>query len=54
MNLDMKLNKQAKQDGYDAVLLATPFYTRSTEEELIQHFQAVLDATDMNIVLKVL
>ncbi len=49
---DVIRNTQTAKDlGYDAVLLATPFYTRPAEEELIQHFQAVLDATDMNIVL---
>ena len=45
-------NTQIAQDlGYDAVLLATPFYTRPSEEELIQHYQAVLKAVDINIVL---
>ncbi|ATQ56430.1 dihydrodipicolinate synthase family protein [Paracoccus yeei] len=42
---------RAKEMGYDAVLLATPFYTKPTQAELIQHFRAVLDATDMPIVL---
>ncbi|WP_140847363.1 dihydrodipicolinate synthase family protein [Paracoccus sp. FO-3] len=42
---------RAKEMGYDAVLLATPFYTKPTQAELIRHFQAVLDATDMPIVL---
>ncbi|RDD70232.1 4-hydroxy-tetrahydrodipicolinate synthase [Paracoccus versutus] len=42
---------RAKEMGYDAVLLATPFYTKPTQAELIQHFQTVLDATDMPIVL---
>lgn len=42
---------QAKEIGYDAVLLATPFYTKPTAEELIAHFRAVLDACDMPIVL---
>lgn len=43
--------RRAKEIGYDTVLLATPFYTRPTDEELINHFQAVLDAVDVNIVL---
>ncbi|MFN8683147.1 4-hydroxy-tetrahydrodipicolinate synthase [Paracoccus sp. P2] len=42
---------RAKEMGYDAVLLATPFYTKPTQAELIKHFQTVLDATDMPIVL---
>ncbi|MEG4643650.1 4-hydroxy-tetrahydrodipicolinate synthase [Paracoccus sp. APAP_BH8] len=42
---------RAKEMGYDAVLLATPFYTKPTQAELIKHFQTVLEATDMPIVL---
>ena len=42
---------RAKAMGYDAVLLATPFYTKPTQAELIAHFKAVLEATDMKIVL---
>jgi 4-hydroxy-tetrahydrodipicolinate synthase len=41
----------AKDLGYHAVLLATPFYTRPTEAELLQHYQTVLDAVDINLVL---
>lgn len=43
--------KRAKELGYDTVLLATPFYTKPTQAELIRHFKAVLDAVDVNIVL---
>lgn len=43
--------KRAKDMGYDAVLLAVPFYTKPTQAEIIRHFNAVIDATDMNIVL---
>ena len=42
---------RAKAMGYDAVLLATPFYTKPTQAELIKHFKTVIAATDMNIVL---
>ncbi|CDX33834.1 Dihydrodipicolinate synthase/N-acetylneuraminate lyase [Mesorhizobium sp. SOD10] len=42
---------RAKEIGYDTVLLATPFYTRPTQEELLAHYRAVLDATDVNLVL---
>ncbi|THD81586.1 dihydrodipicolinate synthase family protein [Aliigemmobacter aestuarii] len=41
----------ARDMGYDAVLLAVPFYTKPTQAEIIRHFNAVIDATDMNIVL---
>lgn len=43
--------RRAKEIGYDTVLLATPFYTRPTDEELLSHFKAVLDAVDVNLVL---
>ena len=42
---------RAKELGYHAVLLAVPFYTKPTQAEIINHFNAVIDATDMNIVL---
>lgn len=42
---------RAKTMGYDAVLLAVPFYTKPTQAEIIRHFNAVIDTTDMNIVL---
>jgi 4-hydroxy-tetrahydrodipicolinate synthase len=43
--------KRAKEIGYDIVLLATPFYTKPSQQELIAHFKAVLDAVDIKIVL---
>jgi 4-hydroxy-tetrahydrodipicolinate synthase len=44
-------SKRAKEIGYDTVLLAPPYYTKPTQQELIAHFKAVLDAVDVNIVL---
>lgn len=41
----------AKEIGYDTVLLAPPFYTRPTQDELIKHYEAVLAAVDVNLVL---
>jgi 4-hydroxy-tetrahydrodipicolinate synthase len=43
--------RRAKEIGYDTVLLATPYYTKPTQQELIKHFTTVLDAVDVNIVL---
>ena len=43
--------QRAKAMGYHAVLLAVPFYTKPTQAEIIRHFNTVIDATDMNIVL---
>ncbi|TCU13698.1 4-hydroxy-tetrahydrodipicolinate synthase [Rhizobium sullae] len=42
---------KAGEIGYDTVLLATPFYTRPTQDELLSHFQTVLKETDVNLVL---
>jgi len=42
---------RAKEIGYDIVLLATPFYTRPTQDELLRHYRAVLDAVDVSLVL---
>jgi len=42
---------RAKEMGYGTVLLATPFYTRPTQAELLAHYRAVLDATDINLIL---
>ncbi len=41
----------AKEIGYDNVLLAPPFYTRPTQDELIKHYETVLDEVDVNLVL---
>ncbi|MCB1332165.1 MAG: dihydrodipicolinate synthase family protein [Roseivivax sp.] len=41
----------AKKIGYDTVLLAPPFYTRPTQQELIRHYETVLAEVDVNIVL---
>ena len=41
----------AKEIGYDTVLLATPFYTRPTDTELLTHYNTVLDAVDVKLVL---
>ena len=42
---------RAKAMGYEAVLLAVPFYTKPTQAEIIRHFNAVLGACDVSIVL---
>ena len=42
---------RAKAMGYDTVLLAVPFYTKPTQAEILRHFNAVLGACDVNIVL---
>ena len=43
--------EMAKEIGYDNVLLAPPVYTRPTQAELQKHYETVLDAVDVNLVL---
>lgn len=43
--------QRAKKIGYDTVLLAVPFYTKPSQQEIVAHFRAVLAAVDINIVL---
>jgi 4-hydroxy-tetrahydrodipicolinate synthase len=43
--------RRAKALGFDIALLATPFYTKPSDAELLKHFQTVLDAVDVEIVL---
>lgn len=47
----IELTAMAREIGFDTVLLAPPFYTRPAPEELIRHYEAVLDAVDVNIIL---
>ena len=37
--------------GYRTVLLSAPYYAMPAEDELIKHYQAVLDAVDVNLVM---
>lgn len=44
--------KQAQDCGYNNILLAPPYYSLPTQEELIGHYEAVLEAVpDINVVL---
>ncbi len=43
--------KRARDLGYDTVLLSSPYYATPAVDELISHYQAVLDAVDVNIIL---
>ncbi|WP_285436224.1 4-hydroxy-tetrahydrodipicolinate synthase [Pseudomonas sp. fls2-241-R2A-110] len=44
--------KQARDTGYSNLLIAPPYYAIPTQDELIGHYNAILDAVpDVNIVL---
>jgi 4-hydroxy-tetrahydrodipicolinate synthase len=41
----------AREIGFKKVLLATPYYTQPSDDELVAHYQTVLGAVDVEIVL---
>ncbi|MGI6246860.1 MAG: dihydrodipicolinate synthase family protein [Pseudochelatococcus sp.] len=43
--------KRARDLGYDTVLLSAPFYATPATDEIIAHYQSVLDAVDVKVVL---
>lgn len=45
------LNKYAEELGYDAVMLAAPFYSLPNTQELVAHFKKVAAATKLPIIL---
>jgi len=45
------LSRHAKEAGYAGVMLAAPYYSLPTSEELATHFKAVAEATEMPILL---
>ena len=47
----IELTKHACQIGYDAVLLVTPYYTKTTQRGLVAHYTAIADASTKPIVL---
>ncbi len=47
----MKKNGVASQLGADAVLIVTPYYLRTTQEGLFQHFNLIADNSELPIIL---
>ena len=47
----IELTKQAKEAGADGALIVTPYYNKPTQEGLYQHYKAVANAVDINIIL---
>ena len=42
--------KAAQSVGVDAVVVTAPFYTRTSQPEIIDHFRYVRDALDMPVI----
>ena len=47
----LEFTKSACDDGADAVLVVTPYYTKATQAGLIAHFTAVADASAKPVIL---
>lgn len=47
----LELGLHAKAVGFDAILVAAPYYCQPAEDELLRHIQRVDDALDMPIML---
>ncbi len=47
----IRLSKMAQQAGADALLQVTPYYNKTSQRGLIQHFGAIAAAVDLPIIL---
>ncbi len=47
----VELSKEAKNLGADALLHVTPYYNKTSQRGLIQHFTRIADATDLPVIL---
>ncbi|MCR4924107.1 MAG: 4-hydroxy-tetrahydrodipicolinate synthase [Lachnospiraceae bacterium] len=45
------LSKEAQKAGVDALLLVTPYYNKSTQKGLIEHYSLIAEAVDIPIIL---
>ena len=47
----IRLSTHAQNNGADALLLVTPYYTKATQKGLIQHYTAIANSVDLPIIL---
>lgn len=50
-NTALHLGKEAEAAGYDGVLMVTPYYNKTTQAGLVQHFTYVADRVNVPMVL---
>lgn len=43
--------KDFDRNGYDAILSASPYYNKPTQEGIYQHYKAISESTDMDVLL---
>ncbi len=47
----IRLTKDAKDAGADAALIITPFYYKLSDQELFEHYRAIVESVDISIIL---
>lgn len=47
----IELTKKAEANGADAVMLVAPYYSKTNQEGLYQHFKAIADSTALPVML---
>ncbi len=47
----IRLTKFAEELGYDGALIVTPYYNKTTQKGLIEHYSAIADAVTLPIIL---
>lgn len=47
----IELTKKAEQSGADAIMLVAPYYNKTNQEGLYQHFKAIADTTSLPVML---
>jgi len=47
----IKLTKAAEKAGVDGVMLVTPYYNKPSQKGLIEHFQAIAQATSLPVMI---
>ncbi len=47
----IELSKYAQQAGADAILTVTPYYNKTTQEGLYEHFKAIAGSVDIPVIL---
>ncbi|MFJ8266429.1 4-hydroxy-tetrahydrodipicolinate synthase [Peribacillus asahii] len=47
----IELTKKAEQNGADAIMLVAPYYNKTNQEGLYQHFKAIAESTKLPVML---
>lgn len=47
----IKLSQKAEKLGVDALLIVTPYYNKTTQDGLVEHYKAIASSVDLPIIL---